>query len=237
MVINAEVLCTNFIVEHNISIAVTEHTGPLFRKMFPDSAIAKEYSCSRTKTSQVITCLAKNDADLLTSKLKTQPFSIATDGSTDMDSVKLYPVLIKTFDNASGEVACQLLAIRECTERSTGENIFKILDSEFIARNIPWDNCLSFATDNASVMVGKHKGVATHIKQKNPGVFVVGCACHLMHLAAKKGCKCLRYQMDDLLVEIWYFIDKSQLHHKRIIELQVEHGQEVKKILKHVSTR
>ncbi|KAJ8021093.1 hypothetical protein HOLleu_40864 [Holothuria leucospilota] len=34
-----------------------------------------------------------------------------------------------------------------------------------------------------------------------------------------------------------YFIDKSQLRHKRIIELQVEHGQEVKKILKHVSTR
>lgn len=96
-VINAETLFTNFLVEHNISIAVAEHTGPLFRKMFPDSAIAKQYSCSRTKTSHVITCLANNDADLLTSKLKTQPFSIATDGSTDMDSVKLYPVLIKTF--------------------------------------------------------------------------------------------------------------------------------------------
>ena len=37
----AEVMFTDFIVEHNLAIAVSDHAGPLFRKMFPDSEIAQ----------------------------------------------------------------------------------------------------------------------------------------------------------------------------------------------------
>ena len=48
-VINAEVLFTEFIVEHGIPLAVTDHIGPLFERMFPDSKIAAKYACARTK--------------------------------------------------------------------------------------------------------------------------------------------------------------------------------------------
>ena len=58
-----------------------------------------------------------------------------------------------------------------------------------------------------------------------------------MHLAAQKGGRCLTYQLDDLLIDIFYYIDKSQLRHQAIERLQREHGLEVRKILKHVSTR
>ena len=37
--INAETLFTSFLIEHNIPIAVSDHTGPLFKRMFPDSKI------------------------------------------------------------------------------------------------------------------------------------------------------------------------------------------------------
>ena len=39
-VINAEVLCADFLVEHNLPLAVADHMGPLFKKMFPDSKIS-----------------------------------------------------------------------------------------------------------------------------------------------------------------------------------------------------
>ena len=39
--IRAEVLHTNFIVQHNISFLTADHMTPLYRAMFPDSAIAK----------------------------------------------------------------------------------------------------------------------------------------------------------------------------------------------------
>ena len=47
----AEVLMTNFIVENNILIATTaDKCDPLLRNMSPDSQIAKQYQCVKTKT-------------------------------------------------------------------------------------------------------------------------------------------------------------------------------------------
>ena len=45
-VTNAEVLFTNFLIEHNVPIAVSDLAGPLLRKMYPDSEIAKKYGCA-----------------------------------------------------------------------------------------------------------------------------------------------------------------------------------------------
>lgn len=76
--INAEVLFTNFIVEHNLPIAVTDHAGPIFRKMFPDSDIAKKYGCARTKTTAIIQVLGEEDDMAMSKILRTQPFSLST---------------------------------------------------------------------------------------------------------------------------------------------------------------
>ena len=87
-VIRAEVLFMDFLVEHSIQPAVADHTGELFRQMFPDSRIAKKYACARTKTTQIIKSMASDDSKNLASRMKHEPFSIATDGSTDVDTVK-----------------------------------------------------------------------------------------------------------------------------------------------------
>ena len=236
-VISAEVAFTDFLVEHNVPLSAADHAGPLFRSMFPDSKVVKNYGCARTKTTHIVKTLAQADTDKLVAQMTDAPFSLATDGSTDMEAIKLYPIIVKTFDEAEGKVLCQLLSLNELTCRSTGENIFTVMDNELKKHNISWDNCISFAMDNASVMVGSHKGVAAFVKRQNSNIFVAGCPCHLMHLAAKKGGQQLLYQMDDLLVDIFYYIDKSQLRHQAIIKLQHEHGIAAKKILKHVSTR
>lgn len=43
-VTNAELLFTNFLVEHNIPLSASDHAGPLFKSMFPDSPIASKVS-------------------------------------------------------------------------------------------------------------------------------------------------------------------------------------------------
>ena len=52
--IRAEVKVANFLVEHNVPIAVSDHLSPLFRDLFPDSKIAKEYGSCRTKSTAMI---------------------------------------------------------------------------------------------------------------------------------------------------------------------------------------
>ena len=52
--IEAEVRWATFVAKHNISFLSSDHATKLFGKMFPDSEIAKKFSCACTKTTAVV---------------------------------------------------------------------------------------------------------------------------------------------------------------------------------------
>lgn len=90
--IRAETLFTSFIVDHNLPLSAADHARPLFRKMFLDSQIPKQYGCARTKTAAIVKILAWNDADYITEIMKQSPYSLATNGSTDTEDTKCTPL-------------------------------------------------------------------------------------------------------------------------------------------------
>jgi len=144
---------------------------------------------------------------------------------------------VQYFCDDIGKVVCVLLAMTECTEASTGNKIFQLVDNELGKRNIPWENCMSFAADNASVMMGKLNGVAAFLSKKAPAVYMLGCVCHLSHLAASKAANALVVKVDELLIDIFYYLDKSSKRHQELQHFQKLHDVEIHKILKHVSVR
>jgi len=179
------VMFTEFLVEHNCPLSVSDHASKLFKKMFPDSKIAEQYGCARTKTTAVVDCLATDDQKQIIKFMQTQPFSLATDASNDYEDVKLFPICVRLL-NGNGQIVSVLLEIKELNKSASGENIFGVLDDALKVHKIPWKNCVSFSCDNASVMTGRHKGVASYIHKVNSSVYINGCVCHLMHLAADK---------------------------------------------------
>jgi hypothetical protein len=235
--IRAESLFTDFIIEHNLPIACADHAGSLFKRMFPDSSIASKYGCGRTKTSCIVETLASDDSQRIMKAMQNQPYSLATDGSNDIGAVKLYPVCVRYFDDEIGRVLCVMLSLKECNQASTGENIFKALDEELTQLKIPWQNCISFAADNASVMTGKSKGVAAFRVEQIPSVYLLGCACHLMHLSASKAASAMSVQVDELLTDVYFYLDKSRKRMQELKRFQSLHDLDVHKILKHVSVR
>ena len=234
--IRAETLFTSYLVEHNLPLAAADHAGPLFKKMFPDSEIAKQYGCARTKTACIVKALASNDEACITDAMKQSPFSLATDGSTDMEDVKMYPIVVKLFDASLGRVVVLMLKLCESRE-STGKAIFELVNYELKKRGIGWENCVSFAADNAAVMQGLGKGVAAFLKLQQPNVYLVGCACHLIHLAAERASRELRINIEDVLVTIYYYLDKSSKRKSNLRDIQVMYDGDVRKILKMASTR
>ncbi|KAJ8868818.1 hypothetical protein PR048_030359 [Dryococelus australis] len=164
--INGELLFTTFLVEHNLPLACRDHAGQLLKKMFPDSKISSKYGCARTKTGALIRSLTISTDENITETMKSQPFSLATDGSNDINDTKLYPIVVSYFDMEIGHIATTILTVQE--SHNNTEGIFKILDGELKKRNIQWENCVLFYN-------------------LNPKIHVQGCACHLVHLAARKG--------------------------------------------------
>ena len=93
-VIEAEVMWVNFLVEHGIPFIASEHVGKLFATIFPDSKIAQQFACGKTKAKSIAKALAKEDQIETVKKMKKGPFVIGTDGSND-DGTKYYPIVVK----------------------------------------------------------------------------------------------------------------------------------------------
>ena len=113
-VTRAELYFTDFLVEHNVSLAASDHAGDWFKKVFPDSEISKRYACKRTKTHSLVKLLGENEQENIVSNIKESVFCIATDGSNDIRDCKLYPVLARYFNTQQQKVVTALLSIRQC---------------------------------------------------------------------------------------------------------------------------
>ena len=97
--IAAEIKFTHFLIEHNCPLSAADHAGKLFRSMFCSSShssfdIIDNYSCGRSKTTAVVKELSYQETQKTISFMKTGPFSLAIDGSNDLNcSEKLFPLL------------------------------------------------------------------------------------------------------------------------------------------------
>ena len=166
-VTNAEVLFTGFILEHNLPFECSSHAGPLFRKMFPDSKIAAKYGCAATKTACIIShAIAPSLHFHLLDLLRAEPFSLSVDGSSDTGTESMYPLVVKVYDINRGEISSlfwNMALISDCSAAGIFQKVSDIFEKE----SIPWENCIGLSLDNASVNMGKHKGLFTHFMKKN----------------------------------------------------------------------
>ena len=94
---------------NNVPLAVADHLSPLFRDTFPDSKIAKGYAATRTKTTCILNgSIAPYFKATLVDVMKSQPFSIAIDGSNDSGLEKMNHLIVQFFDEQCGLVVTQL---------------------------------------------------------------------------------------------------------------------------------
>ena len=121
----AEVMVTNFLVQHNLLIATADHLGPLFKAIFPDGKIGSQYASARTKTSAILNyAMRPHCHETLVEHCKSHPFALGTDGSNDSGLLKMNPVTIRLFD-----IACSKKVISHfydiCT--TSGKNLWQSL--------------------------------------------------------------------------------------------------------------
>ena len=87
----AEALMVDFIAQHNLSLSVANSLPELIKSMCPDSSIAKDLKCARSKSMAMTKELSKVVKESLVDRMKKGPFTISTDGSNDMEKSKLFP--------------------------------------------------------------------------------------------------------------------------------------------------
>ena len=130
-------------MEHNIPLAVSDHAGPLFRKMFPDSAIAKKYSCARTKTTTVLNgAMAPEMILSLVETMKVEPFSLNVDGSNDNDLFKMSHSVLEYLMSTGAMHVCFRFLDMCASSVSTADGIFTKLDAALTKHSLDWSRCM-----------------------------------------------------------------------------------------------
>lgn len=235
-VIEAESLWSKFVCKHNLSFQTSDHATKLFRRMFPDSEIAKKFCCGHTKTAAIIKealaphYLEKTLHDMLPF------FSVMMDESNDKTD-KSCIILVRIFDPNVGDVRTRFLDM-PIVNIGTAKNLFDALRLSLSKKGLDFSNCISFMSDTTNVMKGARSGVQKLIKMECSDVLDVGCICHLADLTIKAGLQVLPVDIDKLFIDIFYYFYNSSKRKQEFCDLWCSlFTSEPQTILKHCPTR
>lgn len=238
----AESLFVQFVAEHNLPFRVGDHFTKLVKVMFPDSSIAKQFHCSRTKTSVLVhygsgSFCHDRLIETLTSTSTPVYYSLLIDESNNRGvEAKDLVVLLRFFDSSVMKAVTRFIDLPTSNDGSAAA-IFRKIDECLLSRGLAYEHLVSFNSDTCNTMKGKRNGVVRHLTDKQPNLIDLGCICHLENLALKAAMKSLPISVDTLLVDInthFYLSSKRKEALKDFCDfVDVTY----KRILAHVETR
>ena len=138
---------------------------------------------SDTTVKRRIDEMGANIEEQLCEVLQKTFFSILLDKTTTSDNNALLMAYVRYIDN--GKIMEELLFCKCLLTDATGQTIFQTLLAYLQDKSIPLTNIVACATDGASAMVGRYRGFASLLRQKNPHLLIVHCVIHRQHLIAK----------------------------------------------------
>lgn len=226
----AEVKLSGFLVEHNLSFRTMDHMTELLKDIFPDSKIAQQISLKRTKATAIATAvIGETEKEALAAKLKQSKFSAISDESTDISTQKSSCIVVRFYDEKTKQIVSKFWELSKifdssnpdlANEGATGKNLFNSLMKSFEKESVPLTNLIGFAADGCSVMMGENNSVASRLKESCPGIIIMKCVCHSVHLCASQACKELPRRCEDLAREIYGFFKCSSKRQCQFAEFQ-----------------
>ena len=90
-----EVKCGYVLREHHLAFNLADHASKLFFSMFPDSDVAKEFKCSRTKTTAILKVIAQDAWRSIERALgESKYFSLRTDETMDISVTQQMEIML-----------------------------------------------------------------------------------------------------------------------------------------------
>lgn len=167
---------------------------PCLKSALPDSKILDGVCMKRMKATKIVTnVIGASHKDDIASQLRNTKFSILTDDSTDSSHVKTACIVVRYYDQKAGRITSKFWDLSSvfpkgdaeaAEEGATGRRLYDLLMKAFTERDIPLDNIIGFGCDGANVNLGDHNSIASRLKESCPGITVMKCICHSLHLAA-----------------------------------------------------
>lgn len=186
----AEIKLAAFFAEHNVAFCTVDHLIPLLKDVCVDPKVVQDVTLWIKCTQIVKNVIARREAEKIIQNLKTCKFSILIDESTDINDTKFVCILVKYILPINKRVVTQLFALLSLDATNCfANNLYKTFKECFSDFQIPLQNLIEMASDNASVMIGSNNSFLTYLKVDVPQVIKLNCICHSAALITSKASK------------------------------------------------
>ncbi|KAE9522707.1 hypothetical protein AGLY_016890 [Aphis glycines] len=215
-----ELRLSMFIVEHNISLRPSDHLVQLIKSIPPE--VINNLTCNRTKATALINnVIGKFSIENLISRMQNSYFSILIDELTDRSAIKHLAIVVRIMDKNQFLVRDEF-AFLEPISHATANNIF---------------DTIGFASDGTNAMFGCKHSVKTLLEEEVSGIFLIKCTCHSMELRASYAAEKLPNTVEDLIRDIYTYMELSSKRQSEYKEFQVFVDAKPQKFLQASQTR
>ncbi|UYV78802.1 hypothetical protein LAZ67_16002829 [Cordylochernes scorpioides] len=161
-------------------------------------------------------------------------WAIQLDETTDISNKAQLLAFLRFVD--TGKIVNNYFFCKELKLRTTGADIFELVDENVMKYNLRWENCVSVCTDGAPAMKGSRKGLIAHVIKKNPNIKFVHCMIHREMLVSKSVPPILVTTLDEVVKVVNYI--KSNALRSRIFSTFCEAmDSDYKNLLFHTEVR
>lgn len=145
--------------------------------------------------------------------------SLMIDESTDVSILK--QLVIYGRGVVKGELQCHFLGIRDLFN-GQAVTIEKATLEFLQENNMDISQVSSFGSDGASVMTGRHEGVAARLRRLNGSIISIHCVAHRLALATSQASSNVPYlsRFKELLSNLFYFYHNSSVRQSGLTAIQ-----------------
>ena len=173
-------------IKHHYSYKSNDRTSTLMAKIFPDSSMAKKFSCARTKIEAIVNnVLAPASVQCLLNNIEEHEImylGVSTDGSNHK-STKLFPIVIQYFDWKNVGMQSKLLDVRSPKNETSLTIVNEV--KETLKKGNSLTNAFPLlviiATPILVAYAEREETVFTHLKSEVPGLVGVSCPAHILN--------------------------------------------------------
>ena len=195
----------------------------------------KKVPLSNNTVSRRIDDMSDDITEQVVNKIKQAgQFALQLDEMTDVSGDAQLLAFVRYKDVS--DINEHILFCKRLPGKTTGEEMFHVIDSFFKEHDLQWKTCSHICTDGAAAMTGNVKGLFGHVKKVNPDIKWMHCIIHREALASKKMSPELSAVMDDA-VKIINFIQSRPLNHRLFETLCHESGTQHEQLLLHTNVR
>ena len=170
-------------------------------------------------------------------RIKATPFvGLMLDESLDIAVQKKLVLFFKIL--VLGKAKIEFAANVEVKD-GKAETIYSAVLNHLNSNNIPVKKLSGLGTDGASVMKGRHNGLAVRLQRLNAKIVAVWCVAHKLALVAHWAAKDVPYlvKYEEIVIGIYNFFQYSAVRYNKLKELKNLMNQKVKRFKKPTQVR